>query len=92
MISWSTQSLPSGIAERRKRAVVAAFRIRAGHASLVPGVVEHAAGVAEDLPDLDTVVDELVAGRLDVEDDEVQALNRAWNGRRDSAAEDDRRP
>ena len=78
------------VAERGKRAVVATFRIRAGYASVVPGVVEHSDGVVEHLADLDAVVDELVAGRLDVEDDEVQALNRARHGRRDSVAEDDR--
>ena len=44
----------------------------------------------EHLADLDTEVDELVAGGLDIGDDQVQALRGAGHGRREVRAELDR--
>jgi hypothetical protein len=49
-----------------------------------------AAGVMEDLARVGTVADERFARRLDVGDDEMKELSRAWGGRGDARAEDDR--
>ena len=46
----------------------------------------------EHLADLDAAGDELVARRLDVGDDQVQALGRTGRGRREVRAELDRAP
>ena len=90
MISWTSQPLPSGIAERGERAVVGMSGRRAGHASLGPGVVEDAAHVVEHLADLDPAARELGAGLVDVVDRELQTLAGAGRRRRDPLAEDDR--
>ena len=50
----------------------------------------HAAGVVEHLADLDAAIEQLVAGGLDVGDDQVQALGGAGCCRGDVLAEDDR--
>ena len=52
----------------------------------------HAAGVVEHLADLDAATEQLVAGGLDVGDDQVQALGGAGCRRGDVLAEDDRAP
>jgi hypothetical protein len=51
--------------------------------SLGAGVVEHTAHVVEDLARVDAAADELRVGRLDVDNGELQSLNRARRGRRD---------
>ena len=50
------------------------------------------AGVVEHLADLDSATEQLVAGGLDVGDDQVQALGGAGCRRGDVLAEDDRAP
>ena len=52
----------------------------------------HAVGVVEHLADLDAATEQLVAGGLDVGDDQVQALGGAGCRRGDVLAEDDRAP
>ena len=77
------------IAERGKRAVGLVLWGRARSACLGAGVMEHPAGVMEHLAHLDTTVDQLGPGRLDIGDDELQTFSRARCGRGDPAAEDD---
>src|SRR5712692_7761245 len=52
----------------------------------------HAAGIVEHLADLDAATEQLLAGGLDVGDDQVQSLGGARCRRGDVLAEDDRAP
>ena len=49
----------------------------------------HATGAMEDLADLDAATQQLLAGSLDVGDDQIQALGGAGCRRGDVLAEDD---
>ena len=52
----------------------------------------HVAGVVEGLADLDAASEQLLAGGLDVGDDQIEALRGAGRRRGDVLAEDDREP
>ena len=67
-------SVSVGVRERRQADIRAALRI----AARLGGLPRHA---MHDLADLDAAVDELRAGRLDVLDDQQQALQRPRTGR-----------
>src|ERR1700691_3860499 len=58
------------ITERGKRPIGLVLWSRARSACLTAGVMEHPTGVMEDLAYLDTTVDYLGPGRLDIGDDE----------------------
>jgi hypothetical protein len=83
------------ITERGERAVAATLGIRTAdpeppkQVGLV-GAGVHAAGVVENLADLDAASEQLVAGGGDVGDDQVQALGGAGCCGGDILAEDDR--
>ena len=85
------------ITERGERAVAAMLGIRTAdpeppkQVGLVRASV-HAGGVVEHLADLDAATEQLVAGGLDIGDDQVQALGRAGCRRGDVLAENDRAP
>jgi hypothetical protein len=64
--------------------------VRAGNPAGGAGVVEHAALVVEHLTDLHAVPGDLIAGRLDVVDDQQELLHRSWCRGRDPGAEDHR--
>src|SRR5262249_23700169 len=53
-------------------------------------MVEHTAGIMEQLAHLDTAIDEPGAGCRDIGQDEMESLCRARPGRGASLAEDDR--
>ncbi len=82
-------AVPVRILKRGKREVGTTFRVAPGDARVLHGVVEGAAGVVEDLADVDAAGDQVVAGGADVLHGEDQ-VRRASLGRRDSLAEDDR--
>jgi hypothetical protein len=63
--------------------MVAAFRSRARFPSLGADVMEHAPGIVENLRHVDATADELGASLVDVEDGELQSLDRARRSRRD---------
>src|SRR4029077_15880853 len=83
------------ITKRGERAVAGMLGIRtadplpAKQIGFVRAVI-HAAGVVERLADLDAASKQILAGGLDVGDDQVQALGRAGRRRGNALAEDDR--
>src|SRR6266508_964749 len=82
-------AVPVWIFKRSKREVGTTFRIAPNDPRVLHGVVERAAGVVEDLADVDAASDQVLAGGVDVIHGEDQ-LRRAKPGRRDSLAKDDR--
>src|SRR4029077_14283836 len=83
-------AVPVWILKRGKREVGTTFRVAPSDARVLDRVVEGAAGVVEDLADVDAAGDQAVAGGVDVIHGEDQ-FRRASPGRRDSLAENDRR-
>src|SRR4029077_7500127 len=83
-------AVPVWILKRGKREVGTTFRVPPSHARVLDRVVEGAAGVVEDLADVDAAGDQAVAGCVNVLHREDQ-FRRARRGRSDSLAENDRR-
>src|SRR5206468_10204746 len=69
------------ILKRGKREVGTTFRVAPRHARVLHGVVEGAAGVVEDLADVDAASDQVLAGGVDVIHGEDQ-VHRARPSRR----------
>src|SRR5918996_4136029 len=59
-------AVPVWILERGKREVGTTFRVAPRHARVLHGIVEGAAGVVEDLGDVDAAGDQVLAGGVDV--------------------------
>src|SRR5664279_2112657 len=80
------------VAERGEGAVARAIGRRAADATVRAGELEPSASLpfVEHLADLDTARHQLVAGYLDIGDDQVPNLSRTGRGRRESRAELDR--
>src|SRR5262245_56690436 len=73
-------AVPVRILERGKREVGTTLRVAPADAWVLHGVVEGAAGVVEDLSNVDAVGDQVVAGGVDVVHGEGQAVRRARLG------------